>query len=29
MLGAGSRIRHHIDIANFGGDIKFLLCVVY
>ena len=24
-----SRIRHRIDIANFGGDIKLFLCVAY
>ena len=28
-LGAGSGIRHCIDIANFGGDIKLFLCVAY
>ena len=27
-LGAESEIRHRIDIANFGGDIKLFLCVV-
>ena len=24
-----SEIRHRIDIANFGGDIKLFLCVAY
>ena len=28
-LSAGSGIRHRIDIANFGGDIKLFLCVAY
>ena len=23
------QVRHRIDIANFGGDIKLFLCVAY
>ena len=28
-LGAGSGIRHRIEIANFGGDIRLFLCVAH